>query len=90
MDVEGSEYFALKGMTKLLSSAKHLVVEFIPDHLRNVSSVSPDELIALIEPHFNYLHIPSLNIKVPKQDFSKQLNAMYDDNISDNGIIFSK
>lgn len=90
MDIEGSEYFALKGMAKLLSSAKHLVVEFIPDHLRNVSSVSPDELIALIEPHFNYLHIPSLNINVPKQDFSKKLNEMFAANISDNGIVFSK
>ena len=90
MDIEGSEYFALKGMSRLLSSANNLIVEFIPDHLKNVSSVTPDEFVRLIEPHFNRLYIPSLGISVPKQDFSKKLNAMYAANISDNGIVFSK
>lgn len=90
MDIEGSEYFALKGMSRLLSSANNLILEFIPDHLRNVSSVTPDEFVRLIEPHFNYLYIPSLDIRVAKQDFSKKLNEMYDANISDNGIVFSK
>lgn len=90
MDIEGSEYFALKGMGRLLSSANYLVVEFIPDHLRSVANVSPDEFIGLIEPHFNSLYIPSLDITVPKRDFGKKLNEMYAVNLSDNGIVFSK
>jgi FkbM family methyltransferase len=90
MDIEGSEYFALKGMAKLLSSARHLIIEFIPDHLLNVSSVKPNEFLALIEPYFNYLYVPSLDTRVTKEGFSKQLNEMYAANISDNGIIFSK
>ena len=90
MDIEGSEYFALKGMSRLLDSAKHLIVEFIPDHLRNVSAVSPDELIELIEPHFNHLYIPSLGVMVTKKKFSEKLNEMYAANLSDNGIVFSK
>ena len=90
MDIEGSEYFALKGMQSLLALAKILIVEFVPDHLRNVSSVSPNEFIQLIEPHFNSLYIPSSGITVAKKDFSQKLNEMYVANISDNGIVFSK
>jgi len=90
MDIEGSEYFALKGMSRLLDSAKHLIIEFIPDHLRNVSAVSPDEFIELIEPHFNHLFIPSLGVMVTKKKFSEKLNEMYAANLSDNGIVFSK
>ena len=90
MDIEGSEYFALKGMPRLLSSANSLIVEFVPDHLRNVSSVSPNQFIQLIEPYFNSLYIPSLGIAVAKKDFSQKLNEMYAANISDNGIVFSK
>jgi len=90
MDIEGSEYFALKGMSRLLDSAKHLIIEFIPDHLRNVSAVSPNEFIELIEPHFNHLFIPSLGVMVTKKKFSEKLNEMYAANLSDNGIVFSK
>ena len=90
MDIEGSEYFALKGMQSLLASVRILIVEFVPDHLRNVSSVSASDFLELIEPHFNSLYIPSVGITVAKKDFSRKLNEMYSANISDNGIVFSK
>lgn len=47
MDIEGSEYFAMKGMKRLLSSASVLFMEFIPHHIRNVAAIS---LFQLIEP----------------------------------------
>jgi len=39
LDIEGSEYFALQGMTRLLASAKHLIVEFRPEHLKNIAGL---------------------------------------------------
>ena len=39
MDIEGSEYFAMKGMKDILSNCKTLVVEFLPHHLKNVADI---------------------------------------------------
>lgn len=89
MDIEGSEYFALKGMQNLLRSSKTLIVEFIPHHLQNVSGVSADKLLDAIT-GFKFLTVPSKGIKVPESAFSFLLNNMYYHNISDDGIIFSR
>src|SRR5271157_6099415 len=51
MDIEGSEYFALGGMQKILTSAKVLFMEFVPHHLKNVGGVSVHQLLELISPH---------------------------------------
>ncbi len=64
MDIEGSEYFALKGMQKILCNSQSLQIEFLPHHLRNVSGINVDELLDLIEPHFSELIVPSLKLKV--------------------------
>ncbi len=53
MDIEGAEYFALKGMQKSLSKVKFLYVEYVPHHLENVSNVSNEDFLNLITPHFN-------------------------------------
>lgn len=90
MDIEGSEYFALKGMKRILSHAQYLIVEFLPHHLKNVSGVSVKEFLELIEPHFNSLYIPSKKITVKKSDFLKTLEKMYDSGEGDDGIVFSK
>ncbi|HTI60217.1 FkbM family methyltransferase [Mucilaginibacter sp.] len=89
MDIEGSEYFALRGMQNLLRNSKTLIVEFIPHHLQNVSAISVDELLGSI-PGFRFLTVPSKGIKVPENAFSFLLNNMYYHNISDDGIIFSR
>jgi len=39
VDIEGSEYFAFKGMQKIFKQSKVLITEFVPHHLKNVSSV---------------------------------------------------
>jgi FkbM family methyltransferase len=48
MDIEGSEYFALKGMQKILQSANSLFIEFLPHHLKNVAGVTVTELLNYI------------------------------------------
>lgn len=90
IDIEGSEYFALQGMQKLLSSSSHLIIEYIPDHLKKVSNALPSDLLKLISPHFHNLYIPSLKKTVRRSQFSRALNDMFRLNQSDNGIIFSK
>ncbi|MGH7427267.1 MAG: hypothetical protein ACREJ4_02740, partial [Candidatus Methylomirabilaceae bacterium] len=59
MDIEGSEYFALQGMQKILAHARVLVVEFLPHHLKNVSGVTVEQFLSVIPPHFRTLTIPS-------------------------------
>lgn len=76
MDIEGSEHYALMGMQSVLSRAKALVVEFIPHHLVNVSGVTVDESLLNIYPH--------------KDVFSNLLKKMFDEDKSDDGIVFEK
>lgn len=90
MDIEGSEYFALRGMPRILSSTKHLVVEFLPHHISSVAGVSVDQFVAEIEPHFDELWIPSTKRRVGKADFLPELSSMFDAGASDDGIVFSK
>ncbi len=87
MDIEGSEYFALKGMQDILRNAKTLFIEYLPHHLKNVSGVTPREFLAQIEPHFDKLFIPSKNIRVEKSQFLSALQAMFDRDQGDDGLI---
>ena len=77
-------------MKKILSHAKHLIVEFLPHHLKNVSGVSVKEFLKVIDPYFNSLYIPSKKITVNKSNFLKILENMYNSEESDEGIVFSK
>ena len=52
MDIEGSEFFALQGMEKVLRASRHLQIEYLPHHLANVSKASEASFAALLEPHF--------------------------------------
>jgi FkbM family methyltransferase len=88
MDIEGSEFFALGGMQRILKGTKVLAIEFLPHHLRNVSGVSVNEFLSLIEIHFTKLTIPSRNISVDHSEFHHVLQEMYENDEVDSGIIF--
>lgn len=90
MDIEGSEYFALKGMQRILGEARVLQVEFEPHHLRDVAGVSVEELVSVIEPHFARLLVPSKQLTVGRKDFGAALSAMYRAEQRDDGLVFSK
>jgi FkbM family methyltransferase len=90
MDIEGSEYFALAGMQNILRKAGTLIVEFLPHLLTNVAGVSPEQLVAVIAPHFNKLFIPSRNQSVGLDEFGSVLRAMFDAGEADQGIVFTK
>lgn len=90
MDIEGSEYFALKGMPRILASASYLIVEFLPHHLRNVAGVTVQEFLGPIAAHFDQLRVPSKSLSAEKADFASKLQQMYDRNEGDEGIVFSR
>jgi FkbM family methyltransferase len=58
MDIEGSEYYALKGAQRTLALTKTLIVEFVPHHLSHVAGVSAADFWAQLAPHFNRLDVP--------------------------------
>ncbi len=90
MDIEGSEYHALRGMPRLLASVRVLSMEFIPHHFRNVSGITIAQLVEQLDPYFTKLFIPTKNITVGKDRFSILLQDMYDRDECDSGLIFTK
>ena len=90
MDIEGSEFFALKGMKNSLSKSNHLIIEFIPHHLRDVANVSVSEFLKLITPFYNSIYVPTLGISADIDNAEEILNTMYDEEKSDPSLIFSK
>ena len=90
MDIEGSEYFALRGMKKILSHCRLLMVEFLPQHLKDVSGVTVEQFVSVIAPHFSRLTIPTKQQVVAADGFVPQLKTMYNLDQGDAGIIFEK
>ena len=90
IDIEGSEYFAMQGMEKILSNCTTLIVEFLPHHLKNVADVSVEEFFSVIPTDFTTLTIPSKNETHPIDVGGVMLKQMYNNKEGDDGIIFSK
>jgi FkbM family methyltransferase len=90
MDIEGSEYFALKGMQQILARSRALSVEFLPHHISGVANVSVEEFIAQIEPHFQWMYIPGYDFITPKHEITNKVKEMYYANQGHDGIYFLK
>lgn len=89
LDIEGSEYFAMKGMKEILSNCKTLVVEFLPHHLRNVADIDVDTFISVIPGQFTNFQLPDNNQEHTISEIKTVLQNMYDSNIGEDGIIFT-
>jgi len=87
MDIEGSEYFALKGMAKLIKGAKVLFIEFIPHHLIKVANITVDDFLDPLKA-FETMLIPSRNLEVEKEDFRTVLQFMMEEDITEDNLIF--
>ena len=90
MDIEGSEYKALKGMAKILTAADFLFIEFIPHHLQYVAGITPELFAAEIIKYYSYLYIPRLNATLDKEAIGIGLRKFFDLNQSFDQIIFYK
>ena len=90
IDIEGSEYFAMQGMEKILSNCNTLIVEFLPHHLKNVADVTVEQFLSLIPKQFTKLTIPSKNETHPIDIGGVVLQQMYNNKEGDDGLIFTK
>ena len=90
MDIEGSEIFALRGMSRILLNARAMQMEFLPHHLKNVGGARVRDLTDVVAEHFDRLWIPSTGVTVSRDGFEATLQAMYDNDQGDDGIVFSK
>ena len=89
IDIEGSEYFAMKGMQQILSGCNTLVVEFLPHHLENVAGVSVEQFFSVIPKHFGKLHLPDNDQTHNFSESLEVLQNLYDSNVGEDGIIFT-
>ena len=88
LDIEGSEYFAMKGMPTLLANCRTLIVEFLPHHLTNVAGITVEQFLENIPKQMKRLTIPSRNQTVPVEQAGPTLQDMFDKNHGDDGLIF--
>ena len=88
IDIEGSEYFAMQGMTNILSKTKTLIVEFLPHHIINVAGVRLTDFLENVPKHLTKLTIPSKNYTYSISEGFVVLQQMFDSGQGDDGIIF--
>lgn len=87
MDIEGSEIFAMRGMPRILASAKVVFCEFYPFMVREVGGATVEDFLKPLA-DFHTLVIPSLRRVAHREEFQSALQDMFDKNQCDNGIIF--
>jgi FkbM family methyltransferase len=95
MDIEGSEVFALRGATRVLSVTTYLSVEFISHHLTHVAGVTVDEWLAPIRAAgFNTMLLPGdskLNrphIAIEPEDWHEMLQSIVDAGVGIENLVF--
>jgi hypothetical protein len=61
VDIEGSEYAALKAAPECLLHCTYLYIEFVPHHLSNVAQINVTTFLSVITPFFNRMMIYGRN-----------------------------
>ncbi len=82
MDIEGSEFLALKGMHDHLKNCRYLIIEYVPHHLTNISQISNEEFLVPIAAHFDSMRIIGSSRVYPKNEFLPALNHLFDGQMS--------
>ena len=88
IDIEGSEYFAMQGMTSILGQTKTLIVEFLPHHITNVAGVGLDDFLAQVPEHFTKLTVPTKDATYKRGEGMDVLRRMFAAGEGDDGILF--
>lgn len=88
IDIEGSEYFAMQGMTSILGQTKTLIVEFLPHHITNVAGVMLDDFLAQVPEHFTKLTVPTKEATYDRAEGMDVLKRMFAAGEGDDGILF--
>ena len=90
MDIEGSEFTALKGMPNILTAADFLFIEFIPHHLQYVAGITPEQFSDEILKYYSFLYVPKLNVTLDKETIKFGLRKFYDLSYAFDQIVFYK
>ncbi len=88
IDIEGSEYFAMQGMTSILGQTKTLIVEFLPHHITNVAGVTLDDFLAQVPEHFTKLTVPTKEATYDRGEGMDVLKRMFAAGEGDDGVVF--
>lgn len=89
MDIEGSEFFALQGMQRILKDTEVLQIEFLAHHLKYVSGVTPQQFAALLLPHFSWMRL-SNGWVIKHDEIEAMIKKMYDADWEDYEVVFFK
>ena len=88
MDIEGSEYFAIQGMQRIIKNSRIFIFEFIPDHLENVARVSVKDFVSIIPlNNFKKAYFPRLNLKVDIEHLESALDKVAKLQTYEDGVI---
>jgi len=90
MDIEGSEFFALQGMQRVLANAKVLAMEFLPFAAREVAGVEINDLSAQILPHFTSMLVPESDQTFTGDRMGAELARMFQANECHDLLYFMK
>ena len=91
MDIEGSEYFALKGGQKTLARVKTISMEFSPRYILNVAGVGASEFLKVLSPNFDVMIIPGeMERLVGAKKIQEKLEMFFDKNTSFENLIFTR
>ena len=88
IDIEGSEYFAMQGMTSILGQTKTLIVEFLLHHITNVAGVALDDFLAQVPEHFTKLTVTDQERRHDRDEGMDVLRRMFDAGEGDDGLVF--
>jgi FkbM family methyltransferase len=90
MDIEGSEFFAMSGMQRMLGNSRIFIFEFIPDHLINVAGVTVEDFLSKIPiNNFKHAFFPRHKVKVGIDKLEYMLNLIAKNQSYEDGIILS-
>ena len=88
MDIEGSEYFAIRGAKRLLSECRVFIFEFIPDHLENVAGIGFDDFFAVLPvDQFSSAIFPRQGKKVAVSNLRQELLNLYESGDYEDGVV---
>ncbi len=87
MDIEGSEYFVIRGGKRLLSECRVFIFEFIPDHLENVAGIAFDDFFAVLPlAQFSSAILPRQGKKVAISNLRQELLTLYETGDYEDGV----
>lgn len=89
MDIEGAEPLALAGMPDLLSTCRHLYIEFVPHHLDDVGGVTVDGFCDRLR-MFDEVRFTGDPACHHLAAATARMKEMYRRRKSDDGVLFSR